>query len=232
MASTRVLIVEDDEAVARLHYRIVSRTHGFEVVGVAADAQEAVRRIDGLRPDLVLLDLTLRTTRGETVLAHLRQLDYPAEVIVVTASRDTAMARDLLHSGAIDYLIKPFSPERLQEALVLYRHRRRGLSHSAVTQGDLDGFLRPTGAARRYLPVGLRESTLSLVRTILQHSPRPMSAEAVGRQAHIARVTARRYLDYLAASGQAIVRQESSGPGRPRYVYTILTHNRQSNSTP
>src|SRR5690349_7397174 len=68
----RVLIVDDDFMVAKVHSGYVAKTPGFEVVGVAHTGADAVHAAEELRPDLVLLDIYLPDMDGVTVLRSLR----------------------------------------------------------------------------------------------------------------------------------------------------------------
>ncbi len=86
----RVLVVDDDFMVARLHSSVVSRQPGFEVVGAARTGTEALAAVRSLRPDLVLLDIYLPDMSGLEVLRRFREssADYPVDVIVISAARD------------------------------------------------------------------------------------------------------------------------------------------------
>ncbi len=141
----RVLIVEDDHAVASLHQRLVEATPGFRSLGVVADGQAAHRAIDSLRPDLAIIDLGMPSCDGRTLLRRLRASDAPVEVIVVTASRDANTVREMLHLGVVDYLVKPFAPERLQHAMSSFARRARGLRRAQLGQDDVD-IVQATGA--------------------------------------------------------------------------------------
>lgn len=217
MADCRVLIVEDDEVVARVYKRVVDDTPGFRVASVAPTAEHALRVLrQGVRVDLILLDVGLPGADGVSLLRAIRRHEGP-EVIAVTAMRDQAMVRSLLHLGVLDYLIKPFTFERLQQALIRYRKRERALASESVGQADLDAFY---GAADRFLlPRGLSHDTLQAVRKAIRELSGPASANQVAKRAFVARVTARRYLEYLTTLKQVDCVNEIDGPGRPRKTY-------------
>jgi two-component system response regulator AlgR len=111
----RTLIVDDEPlAVERLQV-ICARLEGVAVIGTAADGQAALRLIEALAPDLVLLDLTMPETDGLTVARKLATQPSPPAVIFVTAHDEFAVeAFDL---EAVDYVLKPVSPDRLQRAI-------------------------------------------------------------------------------------------------------------------
>jgi two-component system response regulator AlgR len=111
----RTLIVDDEPlAVERLQV-ICARLEGVSVIGTASDGQAGLRLIEALAPDLVLLDLTMPETDGLTVARKLATQPDPPAVIFVTAHDEFAVeAFDL---EAVDYVLKPVSPDRLQRAI-------------------------------------------------------------------------------------------------------------------
>lgn len=219
MAPWRVLIVEDDPDVAYLHRQVVLRVPGFEVVGTATNNQDALDGIVRFRPHLLLLDIELRGANGVELLRRLRAAGSPIEAIAVTASRKADVVRSLVHLGVIDYLVKPFTPERLHQALALFRQRLGTLGIPELTQQEVD-VLQATGrSGRRWLPRGLSEAVLDRVRETLQAAQGPVTATDVAEASDMARVTVRRYLEYLVVNQHAGCRTEANGPGRPQKLY-------------
>ena len=98
----KILIVEDDPAIAEIHRRFVQRLPGFEVLGVALTLFDAREQIGILRPDLVLLDVWLPDGEGFSLLRELRQAGASLDVILLTAAREAAA---LLHQEACKGLI-------------------------------------------------------------------------------------------------------------------------------
>lgn len=218
----KVLIVEDSHPVAALHQRLVDAMPGFRSVGVATDGDAAYRAAVATQPDLAILDLAMPGCDGRTLLRRLRADDINVEVVVVTASRDAPTVREMLHLGVVDYLVKPFAPERLEHAMNTFARRARGLRRSQLGQDEVD-IVQASGAVRMVrVPKGLKRGRLTAVREVLAKSDRALSAEEVGEQIGVARVTARRYLDYLDVIGSVVVERECHGPGRPRNRYRFL----------
>lgn len=219
VAPWRVLIVEDDDIVARLQRRLVDAMPEFRAIGTAPNGEIGFREIASLLPDLAIIDLGMPGGDGLSLVQRIRQERLPVEMIVVTASRDASTIRTVMHYGVIDYLVKPFAPARLSESLNAFAMRARALSEPMLAQEEVD-LVQSTGARRIHrLPRGLRRTTLNAVRATLELSDRALTAEEVGDEVGIARVTARRYLDYLDAIGTARVERERNGPGRPRNRY-------------
>ena len=91
--AVKVLVVDDDFMVARIHTQFVERTPGFEVVGVASTGRAALDDVARLRPDLVLLDVHLPDMTGIEVLRRLRADGDDVGVLVVTAAREADTVR-------------------------------------------------------------------------------------------------------------------------------------------
>ena len=113
----RVLVVDDDFMVAKVHCGFVERVPGFVVAGTAHTGEEALLAVERLRPDLVLLDIYLPDMTGLEVLQRLREGGAAVDVLVITAARDVASIRSALRGGVVHYLIKPFTVDVLRERL-------------------------------------------------------------------------------------------------------------------
>lgn len=146
----RVLVVDDDFMVARLHSTLVEQVPGFTVAAAVHSGTEALTAVRELRPELVLLDMYLPDLPGLEVLRELRGGAAPEEgpdVLVVTAARDAETVRGAQRGGAVQYLIKPFEGQLLQERLRRYAERRAALSAlKTAGQDDVDRLFAGTGS--------------------------------------------------------------------------------------
>ena len=219
MADWRVLVVEDDPHVALVHQRIVDEMSMFEVVGVAETAEQALAMLPAQRPHLMLLDLTLPGVDGLTLARKLRSRAEPVEVIAVTASRSAEVVRAMVHLGVVDYLVKPFSPDRMRQALGFFLRRMAAYGHGSLDQAEVDALCASGRRPGRWLPKGLVAGKLEEVRAYVDAAGAGVSAEQVGEAVGMARVTARRYLEYLLTTQHVVVQLSSDGPGRPRRLY-------------
>lgn len=114
--SMRVLIV-DDAAFMRFMIKGILTGLGHEIVGEAGDGEEACRKYDELKPDLVTMDLIMPRKGGLDALRDIRAKDPKARVVVISAVEQRQSLMDALKLGATDYLVKPFDKDRVVEAL-------------------------------------------------------------------------------------------------------------------
>lgn len=110
--SERVLIV-DDHPLTREALASLLEQHGFDVVGQAADGEEAIAAAAKLRPDLVLLDLTMPGMNGLAALPLVREAAPECEVVILTASGTEENLLSAIRAGAAGYLLKSEAPERI-----------------------------------------------------------------------------------------------------------------------
>lgn len=147
----RTLIV-DDEQFARQRLTELCQAEGdIELIGECSHGAEAVRAIEKLRPDLVLLDVQMRGTSGFDVLRRLGEGTMPL-VIFVTAFDQYALGA--FEFDAVDYLLKPFDAQRFRAAIARARQR--------LTTGDLK----------------LRHEIAEVVRDELKRTPTPRARPA------------------------------------------------------
>lgn len=216
----RTLVVEDERVAAEAHAQYVRDVPGFEVVAVAMSAQDAARALREHPVDLVLLDMHLPDGHGLDLLRRLRAAGSRVDVVAVTSARDVEVVRDAVAQGVVGYLIKPFAFGALRERLHAYRAFHERLQEGDdLDQRDVDRMLeglRP--AARSALPKGLGSETLAQVQDVLaQHGA--ASASEVGERLGSSRVTARRYLEHLAETGEVERVTRLGRAGRPEVEY-------------
>ena len=216
----KVLIVDDDFMVAKVHAGFVRQTPGFAVVGVAHTGAQALVEAKRLQPDLVLLDIHLPDISGLDLLQQLREEVPELDVLVISAAREVDTVRRALRGGIVHYLMKPFSNEDLRERLEHYQQAYRPLASSKSTaeQSDVN---RVFGMSRseRPLPKGCSVETLRLVEQLLRDTGTDLSASDAADRLGTSRVSARRYLEYLSDDGRVEVQLRYGGVGRPERRY-------------
>jgi response regulator of citrate/malate metabolism len=217
----RTLVVDDDPMTASIHRSYVERVAGFEVVGEAHSGAEALELVERLKPELVLLDIYLPDMTGLDVLRRLRASGISRiDVIAVTAAKDVNTLREAIHGGVVHYLVKPFFFDALRERLEAYAALHGRLERlREPEQEDIDhvfSLLRSHG--RKSLPKGISAPTLALVVEALRAGGEVTAVE-VAERAGVSRGTARRYLEYLAATGASELTLRYGATGRPEHLY-------------
>ena len=112
----RVLIV-DDAMFMRMMLKNILEKNGITVVGEAGNGREAFEKYKELKPDVVTLDITMPEVDGLQAIKNIRAYDDKAKVIMCSAMGQQAMVLDAIKSGAIDFIVKPFDPDRVLNAL-------------------------------------------------------------------------------------------------------------------
>ena len=222
----RVLVVDDDFMVAKVHAGFVGRLPAFGVVGVAHTGGDALDAVARLGPDLVLLDIYLPDMTGIDVLRRLRETAPDVDVLVITAAREVDTVRTALRGGVVNYLLKPFDADALRARLEQYAITRLALTGApTVGQADLDRLFggRPPPSGRsggdEAVPKGLSPESTDLVRRVLRDTDGDLSAAECAQRCGLSRVSARRYLEHFIETGQAEVRLRYGVAGRPQRRY-------------
>jgi response regulator of citrate/malate metabolism len=232
VSDIRVLVVEDEPVASAAHAAYVGRLEGFTLAGTAPDGQSALRLLSeflasGEPVELVLLDMNLPDLHGLDIARRMRAAGILADIIAITAVREVAIVRSAVAIGVVQYLIKPFTYATFADKLASYRLFRQqlaapqsGSSKTGASQSDVDqAFASLRAPSEMPLPKGLSASTLESVQEFMKGRSKAVSATEVMDALGMSRVTARRYLEYLADAGTASRSPRYGTPGRPENEY-------------
>lgn len=111
-----VLIV-DDAAFMRMMLKDILSKNSFVVVGEAENGKVAVAAYQKLHPDIVTMDITMPEMNGIDAVKAIKALDSQAKIIMVSAMGQQPMVIEAIQAGAVDFIVKPFQPDRVVEAL-------------------------------------------------------------------------------------------------------------------
>lgn len=217
----RVLVVEDEPVAAEAHRTYVDRTAGFGTAAVAGNGALALDVLARLPVDLVLLDMNLPDTHGVELCRRIRASRLDVDVLAVTSARELTTVRAAAAHGVVGYLLKPFTYVALRDRLLAYAEYRDRVpaDGSAVGQEDVDRAIEgPRPQRQASLPKGMHRQTLDAVVTVLRAAGGLSAAETAAKTG-TSRITARRYLEYLAESGLASRSPRYGGAGRPETEY-------------
>jgi len=112
----RVMVV-DDASFMRMMIKDILIRNGYEVADEASNGMEAVEKYFEVKPDLVLMDITMPEMDGLQALKEIRKRDSNAQVVMCSAMGQEAMVVDAIRSGAVDFIVKPFQADRILQTL-------------------------------------------------------------------------------------------------------------------
>ena len=112
----RVLIT-DDAMFMRVTLKNILTKNGYEIVGEAANGKESVELYQKMQPDLVTMDITMPEMDGITAVKAIKQFDPNANIVMCSAMGQKQMVIEAVAAGAKDFIVKPFQPEKVIEAV-------------------------------------------------------------------------------------------------------------------
>ena len=107
------ILLADDAAFMRKVIKDTLNKNGYTDVHEAVDGADAVEKYDELHPDLVMMDITMPNMDGLEALKAIRAKDPNANVVMCSAMGQESMVIDAVRSGAKDFIVKPFKPDRV-----------------------------------------------------------------------------------------------------------------------
>lgn len=108
----KILLV-DDAAFMRMMVKNTLKENGYTDTYEACDGAEAVTKYAEIKPDLVIMDITMPNKDGLEALKEIRAADPNASVVMCSAMGQETMVIEAIKSGAKDFIVKPFKPERI-----------------------------------------------------------------------------------------------------------------------
>jgi len=134
----RLLLVDDHSLIRAGVRALVSDIPGYTVVGEAEDGDQLLEQAQQLAPDMVLLDISMRSTSGLDALTQLRATGNTCKVLILSMHTDPDLIMRALESGAHGYLLKDATATELEQALAALRSGERYLSpaiaHTVINQ--------------------------------------------------------------------------------------------------
>ncbi|ANS87254.1 Transcriptional regulatory protein CitB [Vibrio scophthalmi] len=221
----RTLIIEDDEAIAQLHYQYLQANPSLDIQGIALNKQQAEMQLEILDPDLLILDVYLPDGTGLDIIQALRQQGKQTDIILITAAREAETLQQAMRLGVVEYLLKPVLLPRLDAAIAHYLKTRNKIeSTEHFDQSFVDSVFNgdqvnaPSNHEYNRLPKGIDAVTLDKIRALFkqQHA---WKAEEAGAKIGASRSTARRYLEFLVSTTEVKTDVVYGTVGRPERSY-------------
>jgi two-component system chemotaxis response regulator CheY len=111
------VLIADDAAFMRMMIKNILSEAGYEIAGEAENGAVAVARYKELKPDLTTMDITMPEMDGLQALKEIRSVDPAAKVVMCSAMGQQSMVIESIQAGAKDFIVKPFQPDRVLEAI-------------------------------------------------------------------------------------------------------------------
>jgi AmiR/NasT family two-component response regulator len=153
------VVIAEDEALIRLDLAEMLAEEGYDVVGQAGDGEQAVELVTRLRPDLVVMDVKMPKLDGIAAAAQIAQQRI-APVVMLTAFSQRDLVERARQSGAMAYLVKPFTASDLVPAIEMARSRFAEITALEQEVGDLTDQLETRKAVER--AKGLLQAALDI----------------------------------------------------------------------
>lgn len=227
----KIMIVEDDPMVRMILEAFIEKVGNFNIVSQASDIDEAQAFLEDNEVDLILLDVFLPLGSGIDLLKWIREKEIEADAILITAENTKTSIKEAFRFGAIDYIVKPFVFERFKEALDNFVFRNQGLiGQDGIKQEDIDKYIKGLKIENSKdninidydvsnLAKGLNVNTYNTVYNFMRTQNDEVTADFVASEVGLARVTVRRYLDYMAKEDKITLIQSYGKIGRPTHFY-------------
>lgn len=226
----KTMIVEDDPMVRLINSKFLNKVEGFSLKKAVANLTEAKEFLSENTVDLILLDVFLPNENGMDFLKWLRKSEIASDVILITADKSIERITDAFRYGVVDYLIKPFTFERFKESLNSFQERVTGLKNcETIEQAELDKIILNTKSNQsnkekeKYnVEKGFNKYTYrSIVDALPNIKEEYFTAEELSERIGLAKVTVRKYLDYMSKQGDLEKIIEYGKVGRPQYKYRL-----------
>lgn len=141
MRKTRILIVDDHDVVRSGLKALLRSSSSFAIVGEAADGEEAVRRVNELLPDVVMMDISMPKLDGIGATRLIKQQHPDVRVIILTVYEDEEYVYQILHAGASGYVLKNAGKQEIFSAITAVCNGERFFS-PGVSRLIVEGFLK------------------------------------------------------------------------------------------
>jgi response regulator of citrate/malate metabolism len=226
-----ILIVEDDPMVSSINRGFLKKINAeykiYDVPGIA-EAKDFILKKD---VDIVLLDVYLSGSNGPDLLKWIRENDWDIEVVLITSDNSAETVELAFRYGALDYLIKPFNFDRFKAAIEKAVNRRNQLENQeTIDQSFIDRMIQSNIASDEPpSEKGVNPITYDMIMSVLKSTKCPLTAQLVAQKTDLARVTVRRYLEYMVKIGEAEEMLNYGKVGRPQKAYILNKKGKHKN---
>ena len=199
----RVLIVDDHTIVRKGIRALLAEIEGIEVVGEAADGQEAIAQANSLRPDVILMDLAMPKMDGIEATRQIKTRQPECRILVMTSFAADDKVFPAIKAGALGYLLKESTPEDLVQA-IRQIHRGESSLHPTIARKVLQEITHPPD--RPPTPNPLTEREAEVLRLVAQG----LSNQDIARKLNISDPTVRTHVSNILGKLQLATRIQAA----------------------
>ena len=195
----KILMIEDEPLIQRIHQGYLHKIDAtYKIVG-SKDLDEARQYLKNDDIDLILLDIHLKGAHGLDLLSEIDRLTKVPDVIIISAATQSQFAQQALQAGVIDYLIKPFTFERFQQAILKWQQKRSMLQQEFIDQASLDALFQPTVTNNPTIEIekGLSKDTLIQILNHLTNRQVSFTIQELATELSLSHVSIRKYIQFL-----------------------------------
>lgn len=111
------ILIADDLSFMRMVQKEILEENGYAVVGEASDGIEAIDKYKTLKPDVLVLDITMPHMNGLDAMYKIFEMDKTARIVICSALGQQQLIVEAIKAGVKDFIVKPFKPERMLSAI-------------------------------------------------------------------------------------------------------------------
>ncbi len=219
------IIVEDDPMVASINRQYLQADSHFSLDGSFANGQEALEYLREHPVDLAIVDYYMPLMDGLAFVQACRSMALPLSLIMITAANTPREIMELLNYGVLDYIVKPFTFDRFQQALQKFIHYQSvHQQQGGLDQQEIDRLLFTSVQEKKNVPLvkGIQPQTMERLRSCLQeHQGDYLTSDDISREIGLSRITVRRYLNFMLENHEIFSMMDYTTGGRPCLRYRI-----------
>jgi len=201
----RVIVVDDQAIVRRSISALLATEPDLEVVGQARDGEAAVRLVERLHPDVVLMDLVMPGVDGTEAIRRIAELDRGVRIVVLTSFATDEHVFPAIKAGALGYLLKESEPEDLVRA-IHQAHRGEPSLHPEIARKVLQELNRPAERHERYTADPLTSRELGVLKLVANG----LSNQEIARQLVVGETTVRTHVSSILQKLQLASRTQAA----------------------